>query len=136
MNRTRTNSIRQKLLNWLLILVLPSLLLGSVSAYYTASYFSNLVYDRALFRVALAVAEQVDVKNGEVKIDLPESTLKLIEFDIDDWIYYQIQDANHHVIFGYIKQTKLSTTRQTLNKRHCTWLPSTYLLLSLALMET
>ena len=102
MNRTRTNSIRQKLLNWLLILVLPSLLLGSVSAYYTASYFSNLVYDRALFRVALAVAEQVDVKNGEVKIDLPESTLKLIEFDIDDWIYYQIQDANHHVIFGYI----------------------------------
>jgi two-component system sensor histidine kinase TctE len=102
MNRTRTKSIRQKLLNWLLILVLPSLLLGSVSAYYTASYFSNLVYDRALFRVALAVAEQVDVKNGEVKIDLPESTLKLIEFDIDDWIYYQIQDANHHVIFGYI----------------------------------
>lgn len=102
MNCTRTKSIRQKLLNWLLILVLPSLLLGSVSAYYTASYFSNLVYDRALFRVALAVAEQVDVKNGEVKIDLPESTLKLIEFDIDDWIYYQIQDANHHVIFGYI----------------------------------
>lgn len=97
-----TNSIRQKLLNWLLILLLPAFLLGSVSSYYTATYFSNLAYDRALFRVALAVAEQVTVKNGEVKIDLPESTLKLIEFDIDDWIYYQVQDANHHVIFGYI----------------------------------
>jgi len=48
------------------------------------------------------MAEQVDVENGKVKIDLPESTLKLIEFDIDDWIYYQIQDANHHVIFGYL----------------------------------
>ncbi len=103
MIHTSTNSIRQKLLNWLLILLLPSFLLGSVSAYYTATYFSNLAYDRALFRVALAVAEQVTVQNGKVKIDLPESTLKLIEFDIDDWIYYQIQDTNHHVIFGYLK---------------------------------
>ena len=135
MIHTSTNSIRQKLLNWLLILLLPSFLLGSVSAYYTATYFSNLAYDRALFRVALAVAEQVTVQNGKVKIDLPESTLKLIEFDIDDWIYYQIQDTNHHVIFGYLKLSPPKVMPKpnqavyyetSFKQRPCTWLPSIY----------
>ena len=96
----KTNSIRQKLLNWLLILLLPSLLLGTVSAYYLANYFANLAYDRTLFRVALALAEQVEIKSGAMVVDLPESTLNLIEYDPDDWIYYQIQDANHHIVIG------------------------------------
>ena len=96
----KTNSIRQKLSNWLLILLLPSLLLGTVSAYYLATYFANLAYDRTLFRVALALAEQIEVKNDEMVVDLPESTLNLIEYDPDDWIYYQIQDGNHQLVIG------------------------------------
>lgn len=96
----KTNSIRQKLLNWLLILLLPSLLLGTISAYYLANYFANLAYDRTLFRVALALADQIEVKAGEMIVDLPESTLNLIEYDPDDWIYYQIQAPNHHIVIG------------------------------------
>ncbi|MGZ8257566.1 MAG: sensor histidine kinase N-terminal domain-containing protein [Methylotenera sp.] len=96
----KTNSIRQKLFNWLLIFLLPLLLLGTVSAYYLANYFSNLAYDRALFRVALALADQVEVKAGNMVVDLPDSTLDLIEYDKYDWIYYQIQDPNHHVVMG------------------------------------
>lgn len=100
-----TNSIRQKLLNWLLILLLPLLLLGTVSAYYLANYFANLAYDRALFRVALALADQVEVKAGKMIVDLPDSTLDLIEYDKDDYIYYQVQDTNHLVMIGEDKLT-------------------------------
>lgn len=96
----KTNSIRQKLLNWLLILLIPSLFLGTVSAYYLANYFANLAYDRALFRVALALADQVEVKDGVMVADLPDSTLNLIEYDPDDWVYYQIQDPDHNIIIG------------------------------------
>jgi two-component system sensor histidine kinase TctE len=96
----KTNSIRQKLLNWLLIFLLPLLLLGTVSAYYLANYFSNLAYDRALFRVALALADQVEVKAGKMVVDIPDSTLDLIEYDKYDWIYYQVQDPQHHVEIG------------------------------------
>lgn len=96
----KTNSIRQKLLNWLLILLLPLLLLGAVSVYYLANHFANLAYDRALFRVALALADQVEVKAGKMVVDLPDSTLDLIEYDKYDWIYYQIQDPDHHVVIG------------------------------------
>ncbi len=101
----KTNSIRQKLLNWLLILLLPLLLLGTVSAYYLATYFANLAYDRALFRVALALADQVEVKAGKMVVDLPDSTLDLIEYDKDDYIYYQVQDPNHRVVIGEDKLT-------------------------------
>lgn len=101
----KTNSIRQKLLNWLLILLLPLLLLTTVSAYYLANHFANLAYDRALFKVALALADQVEVKDSSMVVDLPQSTLDLIEYDKDDWIYYQIQDPNHHVLIG---ETRLS----------------------------
>jgi two-component system sensor histidine kinase TctE len=75
-------------------------LLTTVSAYYLANHFANLAYDRALFRVALALADQVEVKDGSMVVDLPQSTLDLIEYDKDDWIYYQIQDPNHHVVIG------------------------------------
>ncbi len=100
MIRIRTNSIQQKLLNWLLILLIPLLLFGTISAYFLANYFANLAYDRALFRVALALADQVEVKAGAMVIDIPGSTLDLIEYDKDDWIYYQIQDSHQHVVLG------------------------------------
>ena len=96
----KTNSIRQKLLNWLLMLLLPLLLLDTVSAYYLANHFANLAYDRALFRVVLALADQVEVKEGNMVVDFPDSTLDLIEYDKDDYIYYQIQDPEHHVVIG------------------------------------
>lgn len=96
----KTNSIRQKLLNWLLILLLPLFLLSAGSAYYLANYFANLAYDRALFRAALALADQIEVKAGAMVVDLPDSTLNLIEYDRYDWIYYQIQDPDHHVVIG------------------------------------
>ena len=96
----KTNSIRQKLLNWLIILLIPSLLLGGVSAYYLANYFANLAYDSALYRTALALADEVEVKNGSPVVDLSESALKLLEFDTDDYIYYQVQDSKKRVVLG------------------------------------
>lgn len=96
----KINSIRQRLFNWLLILLLPLLILGKFYSYYMANYFANLAYDRTLFRVALALADQVEVRNGQMVVDLPQSTLNLIEYDKDDWIYYQIQDQYHHLLIG------------------------------------
>ncbi len=97
----KTNAIRQKLLNWLLILLIPSLFLGTVAAYYLANYFTDLAYDSGLFRSALALADEVEVKAGSMVIDLPDSALNLLEYDTnDDYRYYQIQDPSHHVVLG------------------------------------
>ena len=90
MIRVKNNSIRQKLLNWLLILLIPSLFLAAGSAYYLANYFANLAYDRALYRTALALADEIEVKHGAIVVDLPDSALNLLEYDTEDYIYYQI----------------------------------------------
>jgi len=100
MMHIKTNSIRQKLLNWLLILLLPLLFIATTSAYYLANHFANLAYDRALFRVALALADEVEVSSGKMVVDLPDSALNLLEYDKDDYIYYQVLDPNHQVLLG------------------------------------
>jgi two-component system, OmpR family, sensor histidine kinase TctE len=97
----KSNSIRQKLLNWLLILLIPTLFLGTISAYYLASYFANLAYDSGLFRSALALADEVEIKAGVMVVDLPDSALNLLEYDIDDdYRHYLILDPNHHIVLG------------------------------------
>jgi two-component system sensor histidine kinase TctE len=97
----KSNSIRQKLLNWLLILLIPTLFLGTISAYYLATYFANLAYDSGLFRSALALADEVEVKSGSMVVDLPDSALNLLEYDIDDdYRHYLILDPDHNVILG------------------------------------
>ncbi len=77
------------------------MLLGATSAYFLANYFANLAYDRALFRTALALADEIEVKNGAIAIDLPESTINYLEYDTnDEYRYYQIQDQNHRIVLG------------------------------------
>jgi two-component system sensor histidine kinase TctE len=100
MMRVRNNSIRQKLLNWLLILLIPSLFLAAGSAYYLANYFANLAYDRALYRTALALADEIEVKSGKIVVDLPDSALNLLEYDTEDYIYYQVQGPKHQLLLG------------------------------------
>jgi two-component system sensor histidine kinase TctE len=100
MMRLRNNSIRQKLLNWLLILLIPSLFLAAGSAYYLANYFANLAYDRALYRTALALADEIEVKSGKIVVDLPDSALNLLEYDTEDYIYYQVQGPKHQLLLG------------------------------------
>ncbi len=97
----KSNSIRQKLLNWLLILLIPILFLGTISAYYLATYFANLAYDSGLSRSALALADEVEVKSGSMVVDLPDSALNLLEYDIDDdYRHYLILDPSRKVILG------------------------------------
>ena len=82
------------------MLLIPSLFLGGGSAYYLANYFANLAYDRALFRTALALADEIEVKSGVIVVDLPDSALNLLEYDTEDYIYYQIQDSSHNILLG------------------------------------
>lgn len=97
---TERRSLRHQLLRWLLTLLLPLLLLGGIAATFWAYHFSNLAYDRSLFRAALALADQVMVVDGRVVVDLPQKALDLLEYDKDDWIYYRVVDPVGRTITG------------------------------------
>lgn len=96
----KARSLRRQLLIWLLVLLIPLLVIGGVNSYFRANHFSNLAYDRSLFRAALALADQVFVIRGKVMIDLPQETLDLLEYDKDDWIYYRVTDPQGEIVTG------------------------------------
>lgn len=100
--RTEAPSLRRKLLTWLLALLIPILVIGAITSYFRAYHFSNLAYDRSLFRTALALADQVVVIRGKVVVDLPQKTLDLLEYDKDDWVYYRVTDPHGRTIAGEI----------------------------------
>lgn len=98
----KPSSLRYQLLRWLLTLLIPLLLLGGIVATFWAFHFSNLAYDRSLFRGALALADQVMVVDSLVVVDLPRKALDLLEYDKDDLIYYRVVDPDGRTVTGQI----------------------------------
>lgn len=98
--QTEARSLRRQLLVWLLALLIPLLVINGFNSYFRAYHFSNLAYDRSLFRAALALADQVFVVHGRVMVDLPQKALDLLEYDKDDWIYYRVTDPKGDTVVG------------------------------------
>ena len=93
-------SLSGQLLLWLMICLFIILSISAVVSYSRAYHFANLAYDRALLREVLALAEQVDVINNQVTIDLPEIAKNLLEYDKDDYINYRISAPDGSLVVG------------------------------------
>ncbi len=74
----------------LLWLLLPTMLLAMVGAYYGTLHFANLAFDRALARRAYALADQVRVLGGRVEVNLPKEARDILEFDPTDVLYFRL----------------------------------------------
>ncbi|HSD84132.1 MAG TPA: sensor histidine kinase N-terminal domain-containing protein, partial [Anaerolineae bacterium] len=99
--KSELTSLRRQLLRWLMMPLIPLLLAGVATAYYMANHFVNEAYDRSLFRATLALADQVTVVGGRVKVDLPQAAFDMLEYDKDDWIYYKVTGPGGEFITGY-----------------------------------
>ncbi len=83
-------SLRNQLFSWLLVLLLPLIFISAIAGYYLASQYTNLAYDKSLYRTALALADQVSLEALGVQVNLPQVAKDLLEFDEDDDIYIRI----------------------------------------------
>ncbi len=83
-------SLRNQLFSWLLVLLLPLIFISAVAGYYLASRYTNLAYDKSLYRTALALADQVSLEAIGVQVNLPQVAKDLLEFDEDDDVYFRI----------------------------------------------
>jgi two-component system, OmpR family, sensor histidine kinase TctE len=89
-NPLLTTSLSRQLFGWLMLYILPVIFISAVVAYFLSNQYANLAYDKALYRKALALSDQIEISNGELSINLPQIARDLIEFDEDDDIYYRI----------------------------------------------
>ena len=83
-------SLRNQLFSWLLVLLLPLIFISAIAGYYLASQYTNLAYDKSLYRTALALADQVSLEALGVQVNLPQVAKDLLEFDEDDDVYFRI----------------------------------------------
>jgi two-component system, OmpR family, sensor histidine kinase TctE len=84
------SSLSRLLFGWLMLYILPIIFISAVVAYFLADQYANLAYDRALYRKALALSDQIVNDNGKITINLPQIARDLIEFDEEDDIYFRI----------------------------------------------
>lgn len=97
---THAASLRQQLINWLLVPLLGIWLFGAIMSYYIAVGFADLAHDRALFDSALTLASQVTVENGVIVVDQPDTALKMITIDPYDKVYFEVSTGRRGLIAG------------------------------------
>lgn len=81
-------------------MMLPLFVLLWVVAHFSSQYFINAAFDRSLMRRAYALADQVEVLNGRVRVDLPVAAREMLAFDQEDLLFHRILDPQRHVIEG------------------------------------
>ena len=94
------NSLRRKLLLWLLLPLLSLWLVGAVVAYFMAINFTNIAYDRALFDSTRSLAEQVRIVDDVAVVELPRTALQILLSDEHDQVYFQIIGRKGQLISG------------------------------------
>jgi len=95
------DSLRLQLLRWLLIPLLLLLLVNAWLSNLAAVSTANLAFDRLLMASADAIAEDVDVKDGEIVVDLPYAALQLLESNIQERIFYRVVAPSGKTLTGY-----------------------------------
>jgi two-component system sensor histidine kinase TctE len=83
-------SVRSRLLVWLLG-PLALLLSGSaVFAYHTALGIATDAYDRSLLDPALAIAQQLNVSDAGISLEMPEAALEALRVDTSDELFFSV----------------------------------------------
>ena len=89
------------LLLWYLLVPLGVLWLFNVAVtFYAARYFANVAFDRSLFDTTRTLAEQVQIQNGRVRVDLPTVAWNMLYYDEYDQVFSQVTWAEGGAIAG------------------------------------
>ena len=75
-------------------------LAGGGVAYFVAHRVATVAYDRALLDAALAIASQVEAKDGALHLRLPDVAEKVLLTDTYDAVFYEVLDRNGKHIAG------------------------------------
>lgn len=96
----RVNSLRQLLLAWLLPGVAVLLLVSGVGSYNAALSNATQAYDRSLLNLALALANQAQLKDGEVRFELQPQARQILLTDKFDEIHYAVYGPRGQLLSG------------------------------------
>ncbi|MBK9143020.1 MAG: sensor histidine kinase N-terminal domain-containing protein [Candidatus Melainabacteria bacterium] len=84
------NSIRKKLMLWLMVPLMTLLAVSVAFTYLLADHFARKLYDRQLLNSADSVAGRIRVRGDRVTADIPREVLDIFRHNYRDDFYYQV----------------------------------------------
>src|SRR5450631_3552040 len=96
----RRNSIRRRVLTFLIPSLLLLVLLGAWFSYFEAVNIAASSYDRSLLDPALDMAENVRVGADGPHLDMLAQAQEALLYDREDQLVFQIRDAQGSIIAG------------------------------------
>lgn len=93
-------SLKQRLLAWLLLPLIPLILLHAWWSYGRAVQVANDAYDRSLYLAARTLAEELDWERGQLRLDLLRGAGYLFENHTGSRLFYRIDDQQGRLLAG------------------------------------
>lgn len=101
-------------LGWPLIVIL---ILGGIFAYFFALHAAMTAYDLGLLNDALDLAQQVEIRNGRLSIDLPLAAQQMLQANNQDRESYATWDEDGNLFSGNPKLLRLHDQQTTADHR-------------------
>jgi two-component system sensor histidine kinase TctE len=95
-------SLARQLLRHLLPLMAAILITGSGVVYFVAHSAATVAYDRALMDVSLALADQIEILDNRLHLQLPAIAEKVLLVDGYDKLFYEVLDSEGKTVAGNI----------------------------------
>lgn len=95
-----THSLRWTLLRYLLLVLVPTLMIGSALTFYVAAYRVRDAFDFGLLDDARDIAHAAAVRDGQLVIDLPSVARDMLKTVNQDRVTYAAWDEQLHLITG------------------------------------
>ena len=94
-------SLRSQVAAWLLFPLLVVWAFNAWLTYENAIESINRAHDRTLLGSVLAIAERISLVNGEIVVDLPYSSLEMLESSLQSRVYYRVSQRGGRHLTGY-----------------------------------
>ena len=94
-------SLRLQVALWLLLPLLAVLAFNAWLTYENAFESANRAHDRTLLGSVLAIAERISVVDGDIVVDLPYSSLEMLESSLQSRVYYKVSQPGGRHLTGY-----------------------------------
>jgi two-component system sensor histidine kinase TctE len=95
------DSLRRQLLRWLLPPLLGLLLVNAWFSSRVAVATANQAFDRLLLASADAIADDIELRDGNIVVDLPYAALQLLESNIQERVFYRVVAPDGKTATGY-----------------------------------
>lgn len=109
-------SLRSRLLLGLGFTFTVTALILAVGVWAYAQRAADLSYDRLLTGAALSMLDGVQVIEGQIEVDLPNSSLEMLSMAPNDRVFYRVQGTQGELLTGYGDLPVIELSDQYANK--------------------